>query len=465
VLFSFFRLYRLPESLFFWGDIGRDHEMLMQMVQKKQPTLLGPSNSAIPFNQSAWYFYLVFPVFLLSSYSAFSTSIAGVILNVIAIVTIFLLFERTSDNDSHVRRTLNISLIIFLLLYTLNPLIIEQQRITWNPAFASPFLLVAFSTLWQLLSLQKLSKFWMIVTAFSLAFAVGMTYAVIPLVSLITVVFLISIPRQEKFLFLIYLLLAGGIVLLPHVLFELRYHFLLTKQLLAYHAPMVTQPFTDKLLSGTFFIFGLRRISAEYVLSLLTVAASFGLGVFQSSAVLRRKLLIFLAIFLLSFLTSVFFVDDFHSHYGLTFSVLFIFMLSQTPLQWKLLSTLILIVIWWPMTHGFFYVQPLRTVADLERCAELVCSQHTAPMYVTAQAWHGFHSGYDHSFFMNKHGCLTRDISTNPNWSNRLAVVTDSAEFDVETTSFHELALFGDKKLEDMITCSPTMSVYLFSRK
>ena len=85
-------------------------------------------------------------------------------------------------------------------------------------------------------------------------------------------------------------------------------------------------------------------------------------------------------------------------------------------------------------------------------------------MYVAAQAWHDYHSGFDYSFFMNKHGCYTRDIASHPNFSNTLALVVDKAGFDSKATSFHELSLFGEKQLLETMPCGNDVTVHIFTR-
>lgn len=64
IVFIFLRVHRIEETLNFQNDIGRDYLVLLEWYQSGKPPLLGPQNSAVPFNQSAFYFYLFF-LFLL----------------------------------------------------------------------------------------------------------------------------------------------------------------------------------------------------------------------------------------------------------------------------------------------------------------------------------------------------------------------------------------------------------------
>lgn len=75
VFFIFLRVYRLPSTLFFFNDMGRDLLVLWESWEHKKPFLLGPQNSALPFNQPALYFYSLYPAFLLTGMSLFTHTV------------------------------------------------------------------------------------------------------------------------------------------------------------------------------------------------------------------------------------------------------------------------------------------------------------------------------------------------------------------------------------------------------
>jgi hypothetical protein len=456
------RLYLLPQTLYFWGDIGRDHELLIEMVQNKRPILLGPSNSQVPFNQSAWYFYLNMPVFLLSGYSAYTTAITGILLLVISLGISGSLVSRGYSQPKQLA-----GLSVLVLLITFQPLLVEQQRTTWNPAFALPFILLATVIFSKLLQRTKISFKLVTLFSFSLSFAVGMTYAVVPIVVLYILGAFWVLPRLQRFHFLGLLCVAFGTVFLPHILFDIRHDFLLTKQLFSFSQSESIQPLTEKLHRGVFNTLGLPEFSKSSLLPLVGVCIFLLVGVTRSQLKTKKELLLLLSILILSFITASLVVTEFNSHYSLGLSLLLLYILSRLPRIWQVSTGGLLLIVWFPLfTAQFTPAQlPHRSVADLERCAQLVCTENQQPMYVTAQAWHDFHSGYDYSFFFNKHGCYTRDIATHPNFSNTVAVVVDGAKFDQTTTDFYELSLFGPKKLEKTHQCTEKLSVHIFSRK
>ncbi len=461
--FIFLRLYRLPETLYFWGDIGRDHEMLMEMVQERKPTLLGPGNSQLPFNQSAWYFYLNLPVFILTSYSPLTTAFTGIGLNIIAS---FILFRQIkNDQSSQKVFTKLVPFIFFSLLYLFHPFVLEQQRSTWNPAFAVPFLIVGIGIFWKLLDEGDISKKFIVLSALCFSFAVGMTYAVIPILFFVILMFLFSLPKEKRLFFLSSLVGSFLIVFLPHILFELRYDFLLTKQVLQFERSNQTVPFLSLIDSGLVQLVGFKEVRTVSMRAVFIILILLVVGIFQLPEKRKKNVLKLIFIFVCSYISSTLFIDEFHSHYVLGFIVLFLFIVMNLPEIWKVLIAMVLLFYWSGIITTEFTRAPHRTISDLETCAEKVCAQYTEPMYLSAQAWHDFHSGYDYSFFFNKHGCFTRDISTNPGMSDKMLVVADKADFDPATTAYHELTLFGEKELQDTILCGENMRVYQFKKQ
>ena len=126
-VFIFFRLYKITNSFLFFGDPGRDFLVLENWLITHKPPLLGPQTSALPFNQSAIYFYLLMPLYLITGKSLFSTIYTYVIVYSFAYIIGFLGFR-------HKPRLLQILLVSFYLI-SLQPQYIIQGRYIWNPSF------------------------------------------------------------------------------------------------------------------------------------------------------------------------------------------------------------------------------------------------------------------------------------------------------------------------------------------
>src|SRR5579859_1105498 len=87
--FLFTRLYKLPTSFFYFNDMGRDSLALLDWAQTGKPPLLGPQTSALPFNQGAVYYYLLYPLFRLMQHSPFSAILTSAIVYVVTFSALF----------------------------------------------------------------------------------------------------------------------------------------------------------------------------------------------------------------------------------------------------------------------------------------------------------------------------------------------------------------------------------------
>lgn len=457
-LFLFPRLFFLSETLYFWGDIGRDHQVLIEMLQEMKPVLLGPGNSQITFNQSAWYYYINLPVFLLSGYSAYTTAITGVLLNLAAFVVAYLLVRENNNSKEEC-----LAWLVFFLLCAAQPLILSQQRLTWNPSFALPFVLIMIMAWWKSLHRYVLPRWTLPVLGISAAFALGMTYTVFPLVGILMLLLFVMQPGPTRKELALWTALGFTVVFLPHLIFELRYDFTLTRALLSRDAQQPAQDLISKLLPGLSYLWGWKDIAVGLPPTLISTVL-FGSLVIKEAREGEKHLGKGGLVAFVSFAIVWLVVGTFHTHYILSLSLFILFLISRITGWPRLLFTGYLLLCWIPVSVQEFRITPHRRVRDLEACAQQFCSTHQQPLYVAAQAWHDYHSGYDYSFFMNKHGCMTRDIITNPGFSDQLAVVTDRALLD-ETTSFHELTLFGPRELQESVACGNEVSVHLFQHK
>ncbi|HCC84942.1 MAG TPA: hypothetical protein DEP87_04655, partial [Candidatus Pacebacteria bacterium] len=134
--FIFLRLFKIETSLLFFNDIGRDFLQLWNWQQTGKPPLLGPQTSAMPFNQSAVYFYLLLPGYLLTRGSLLATIYTGVGVHLI------LLWSGVWWLRQNQPRWLSkFWLIVGLLI--LQPEMVTQQRFVWNPSFIAGWTMLA----------------------------------------------------------------------------------------------------------------------------------------------------------------------------------------------------------------------------------------------------------------------------------------------------------------------------------
>ena len=112
------------------------------MATDWSPPLLGPLTSALPFNQSAVYFYLLYPGYLLFGGHPISSVFTLIIFYLIVFVFLFVFLKKNSN--------LATSLLITFYLISVHPQFIIQNRFVWNPSFIPPLIFVSIYSFYQL---------------------------------------------------------------------------------------------------------------------------------------------------------------------------------------------------------------------------------------------------------------------------------------------------------------------------
>src|SRR3989339_823435 len=202
-LFWWLRFNNIGTSLFYFNDMGRDLLVLQDWMETGKPPLLGPQTSSLPINQSAIYFYLLMPGFLLFN----GSPMALLYTNAFIYISFFLgglWFLRGN-------KKMQMALLGFFLLVTISPQYIIQSRFVWNPSFTTPLLATALISFYLLT--QKFSQKLMIVFVATLAIAISFSYSMAPafigiyIFGFTTLLFLCiaSLPRWPKILVLLVL--------------------------------------------------------------------------------------------------------------------------------------------------------------------------------------------------------------------------------------------------------------------
>ena len=244
-IFLWSRIYRLPQTFDLFGDSARDLLELEEWRTTKLPPLLGPHTSAISFNQSAWYFYYLFPFYLVSGQTLYTTQIA-VIFWYLAWLAIGFRWGETYGLTKP-------RLLILWFVIVFQPLLISQTRTVWNPSLILPLLIAALLIQlkwWKRKASNKELALWSILTMLS----VGFSYSVIPTVFLMILMALWSVKNKSGWLVGF---LAASLVLvnIGTIGYELKYHFLLTKNLPNQQVLQTSSNYLDKLsLMGEFLL-------------------------------------------------------------------------------------------------------------------------------------------------------------------------------------------------------------------
>ena len=462
-IFVFLRLYQLPSSLNFFGDIGRDFIKLQNWQRTGKPPFLVPITSVISFNQSAIYFYYLYPFYLLSGGSPFATTYAAIFLYIAGfILGLFLLRKKPKWQNR---------LYIIFFLITINPVFIEHHRYVWNPSLIAPFLIAAF---FLLLSLKK--KFELkLAAAFGLclATAVSLNYSVVPAVFVLWLVGMWVLNWQQRFK-LFGLSLASGLLLnLPTLAFELRHNFFLTKKLPSQELLQKSVTLKTKLVTFGNNLLSLPPQLKSNNLYLLIVAAMIvgliALGHYfhqqgktsKFSPFCLSSVLLLLTIFL-TLLTPF----RMHSHYLYGVLSLLFVTISFLPKKLMIIALLLFSLIWLDPSQIRAQFRPAEfTLKEKQACLKQICQEFKQPLYLNLNSKSHNHQALGYIFLARKQNCQVVsavDLPQQP--TNYMAVINQNAQYDSNKTGYYELTIFGDKQLIKEESCSEGLSYSLFKK-
>lgn len=453
LIFLWTRFYKIDTSLLFFNDIGRDFLALWKWQESGKPPLLGPQTSALPFNQSAIYFYLLYPFYLLSGHSPYASLIAYSVFYLVSFALGLYLLRFYPRLEK--------SLLLVFLLITVHPQYIIQGRFVWNPSFITPFILAAFYSLTVYLVQKKPAKILLMVSAFFIALATAFSYSAVPTL-LAFLILLLYQRRQVFFPYLAYLIVSLGLVNLPTLFFELRHGFLLSKMML----------FGEKIDQGhNFFLDRLRSLSEFGLATTLVWAVILILFIcfFTYLSHKREKNLFLESSFWLFFFTLVLTLlmpVSFHSHYVFGILPLFFLLISFLRTRYVYLVAVFLYVVFLQAALQANYFAPARhSVNDLQTCSQKFCQKYQQALYISNQSkYHPYHNAMEFQYLMSEAGCKVKDINTQNGQASTMAVILDDDLYEHSKTAYYELTLFGESKEKERFKCSETLEIVLLEK-
>ncbi len=484
VVFIFLRSWNIRESLWYQGDLGRDLWVLRQWSQSYKPPLLGPQTSVIPFNQSAVYFYLLYPFLILTNQSIFATWLACL---VITSGLAFGCWLATYKLEPKFLLRSQFSLLAFWWFLTIHPSVITQQRLVWNPSFVPIFLSLSLG-FWAarlLPTITPLHKKLLICGAglFS-SLAIAMSFS--SLVILPGLLLLTLIRSRREFVNLcLSLIVCLGLLFLPYLVFELRHDWQIVARLVSqgYTAIGPSSSFLAKADRLSSFILpadanNLSRLGSWLVLMILcwqvwrviresvaNLPRHLTLTT-QVQTLTSQPLVAAACLFVITWLMFIFSPISPETHFLFPLLISFIFCLSTLPTRPLIVVALILASLWLtPNWLNFASIPTNRQVRVLEVCALQFCQIFTSPTFVSVQAeGHNYHAGYDFRFLLDRSGCNVREQESDPMSAKHMVVVADMAEYTHGQTSFAELTQFGDSREASVFGCSPDMSYHVLEK-
>jgi len=470
LLFIFLRTYKISDSLFFQNDIGRDYLYLIEWQQSGKPPLLGPQNSALPFNQSAFYFYLLFPVFILSNGWFLSSHLTSLIFHVVIFVAGSLYLYKSQQ-----KKFWWIFFIVFLL-GAIHPQLVAQHRYIWNPSFVWLSVVVATLSFYQLFT--KFSSKWLWLFAISITFAIAMSVSASPAL-LAFLVLAVLMLRKNLLKIIGVIFLTGNFWFLPYWFFELRYDFQIIKRVFS-RKVLVMDP---SRLTLEYKLESLVKYLLDIKLPWYLVIICFGLMLVLALMFLRKRFwknnnltLSELSFWLLLITTaiSLIFPVTIEAHYIFSFLAFFHLIIADVLISAKkrqrkiLLFVLLAISIWWLRPKKFqSYIKPApRSYGQIERCFQLVCSQIQEPVFVSVQSKHyRYHTGPEFRYMALRHGCQMRYVEKDSATAELMMVVADQSDYVHGETQYDELTLFGEASEEKVIKCENGIKIHLLRKQ
>lgn len=453
ITFLFLRLYRIQTSLLFFNDMGRDFLELYEWQQTKIPPLLGPQTSALSFNQSPFYYYIFFPVFLLTGHSPYSTLITLIIL----CLSVYIWGAVYCYRHSQFRQRF----LIVSLLIALQPQIIIQNRFIWNPSFLPLFISLALFVYPELISRLTPKRLHLFVIGLSLA--ISFNLSAIPL-SLAALTYGAFFWRRQTLKvigwFLFYLILWYT----PVIFFELRHHFALSYLLIHGQRPGIQSlSLLNKATAMYMYLIGLPKTLGGIFWLI------FAVGLY-SNFKLRPKiyppLQHYLVVFTLSVCLTLLMPSDILAHYIFGSLTSLFFVISAFSLPYAL-SLMALVSLYWlkPAALSNYFAPARRTVRETQMCYQVFCQKYPEPIYVSVQAgFQPYHNGPEHRYLMLESGCDVQKIENGSEKANLMAVVADDSAYEHGKTAYNELTLFGYSNVRDIITCQENLKIYVLEK-
>lgn len=452
-VFLFLRFYNLDSSLLFSGDMGRDYQQLWEWSQDLTPPLLGPQTSAIAFYQSPIYFYLLMPVYVLSG--------GSLLANNLTVIGWFLIFIAIWMWIIKMKILKPWQLLILLAITSFQPEMIEQLRLVWNPSLLFPLLITGL-VFW--IKQQELPSWttWAVAACWSLA--ISLNYSVIVVIGLLLATGLFIFDFKKNLLLIIKTGILLGLWLLPLVVFEFR-HGVLLNTVLNYEGTIHTElnPVvkTERLLSyayGNFWQLGA-------LLSLVAVAV--GVWMWRTQTGPRTKLISLVMVLVVSLLVMIFLPVSVHSHYVFGLLAVLSLVIIQLPHSMAVITTGLLCLLWLPPILSGSYWQPaFRSLAETQSCGRQVCQYlDNNASFVTQHASHTHSNwGVEWRYLLNKNGCNSPDIYTDPEAANKMVVFAEQNTYIHSQTTYDELNRFGSSEVEKRWQCADTVEVIVLNR-
>jgi len=211
----FLRLYRLSNSTIFAWDQERDAFTIKQILVDKKLTLIGPRVvNDHGFMLGPYFFYILLPFYLIANLSPYSTILFMAVYNLIFLFFSFFILKKIFASKIAY---------IFVFIWSVLPLAISIDTISWNPLLV-PLLFIVLLYFLTTLNFNQI-KNWLIL-GFYLGFCFNIHVQLIILSFTAFIFLFIKISKKVFFKRVVFLFFGFLLSLLPLLIFDLRHDFL-----------------------------------------------------------------------------------------------------------------------------------------------------------------------------------------------------------------------------------------------
>ncbi len=322
----------ITKSFAFTYDVGRDLLELQNIASTGKLPLIGQTTGLPGLFYGPWWYYALFPAFLLSLGNPVGIALFMSLTGVVTVCLGYILGKRIENANFG---------LLFASFLGLSPVMVGIATQIWNPNLAPLYVMFFFFCFYKIIdtSNKKKSLFWF-------AF-LGVLFGLI-IDSEIVFGMLFSLGIFLSFLFLFkktyeiknYSFIAIGffIVLLPRIIFELRHNFLMTNSILSvlsntlsHHGGKISsfKPLVAFISLEKLWNYTLARDNVLFGV-LLLLGTFLGVVFFYKKTHGNKKMFLQMILFILLtfFLGLSLFPGDIWGHYTVGIPVLYIFVFS-----------------------------------------------------------------------------------------------------------------------------------------
>jgi len=334
------RLYRLPATLTFLEDEGRDLLVIKRMFDTGKPMLLGPQTSTGNMYLGPAYYYIIAPALLLSGMSPLGPAILIAISGVVTVYLLYYLGKRWFTPRTGY---------LAGLLYALMPLPVAFTRNSWNPNLAPLVSLLTAFFVVRIIKHEGSNKHNFLALGVLLALLIQLHY--MTLLFVVAVALVLAVFWRDKVRILVsglmLALVAGLLTFSPFIVFELRNNFVNTRAITRFveakeeHNIRYSLPYSlwsSKVSSSLTRLFasefGRDALTKDPYRVPITIAVSLLLVFGGWRRRQDKTYLILLFLFLCPLTLLGIYQENIHLHYlGFLFPIVYL-LVAATPLSW-----------------------------------------------------------------------------------------------------------------------------------